>query len=285
MNEKFYHWLRITLIFFVLSRGILLFTGRAKDLATAEWIGLLFVAGWTAYFAGRLLVPVLLRSSWLYRLYRFRSPAIASGQLMRPPHAPGILERLYLHIRPPKWCRKSDDDLMIVYREQDKLLREGTIALGVLVQANDTLFQKGALNAPAVVIYISEVEVDNPIVPLMQAALKLYMLKGTKPEDPDEAKFARIVSYEMGRDFRVTVPDSLSNGLDATYTTIMVHRKHLPYGYLSGIYFPLLIHQESRAAMILPARYWPNEIILDWTPQANATTEAAPLNAQADKPG
>lgn len=285
MKERPYHWLRIALILFILSRGTLIFTGRAKDLATEEWLGLLVIAGGIIFFAGRALLPLLLRSGWLFRLYRFRSPAISSGQMLRPSHAPGILERLYLQIRPPKWCRKSDDDLMIVYREQKKLLREGTIAIGMLVQANSALFQKGVLNAPANVIYISEVEIDNPLATLLQAALKIYSLKETKPEDPDEAKFARMVSYDLGRDFRVSVPDSLSNGLDATYTTIMVHRKHLPYGYLSGCYFPLLIHQESRAAMILPARYWPAEIIADWTPQANATTEAEPLNAQADKPG
>jgi hypothetical protein len=246
-SQKIIFWLRWALFLGVLSNLISnRSNGYTKD-PPSLWPPLLIIGAWALIYFSGPLVSAVKQNGLLYKLYRYRSPARLNSRLAHPPLSPGLLERLYLHIRPPKWCRKLSDPLMIVYRDQDKLTREGTVALGVLV-------------------YMTEWEVDDPVQRLAAVALKIYSLKDSKPDDEEGQKFARMVSYEYGRDFRVSVPPSLSGELDATYTTIMIHRKHLPYGYLSGGYFPLLIHQESRAAMILPARYWPDEIISDWTP-------------------
>ena len=245
-------------------------------LAMCFWVyGVLRLLGvsspglWTAAVVGAVLLllvaPAVWRrvvsSRWPYRLYRLRRDARLAG-VFHLPRRPGLFERLYLRVRPPGWCRT--DDLMVVYRDRRKLLEEGGVVLAVLVQANMYLFERGADDAPADVIYTTDREAEQPVVRMLSVAQKLFSLKGTKPEDPDEARFARMVSYELGRDFRVTVPDGLSGGLDLTYTTIMVHRRHLPEGRLVAPYFPLLIHPESRAAMILPARYWPDEFMDGW---------------------
>jgi hypothetical protein len=266
-SQKYLLWLRWAIVFGVLSNLLSnRSNGYTKDPASL-WPPLLIIGAWTLFYFSGPLISAVTQNGWLYKLYRYRSPARDGGRLSHPPLSPGLLERLYLHISPPKWCRKMDDPLMLVYRDQGKLLREGMIALGVLVQANAALFKKGAANnAPANVLYMAEWEVDDPVQRLAEVAGKIYSLKDSEPDDAEERKLAGMVSYERGRDFRVSVPPSLAEGLDATYTTIMIHRKHLPYGYLSGGYFPLLIHQESRAAMILPARYWPDEMISDWTP-------------------
>lgn len=256
----------------VAARGVSSLINAVTGGPAPNWFPLAILGGWTLYVAGRLVGPKVTQGDWLYKLYRYRSPA-TSKQLVRPHPSPGILERLYLHIRPPKWCRTSDDELMIIYRDQDKLLHEGALAFGVIVQANTMLFRKGIGNAaPASVLYTTELEGADPIGRMLKAAYKISSLKNTKPDDLDELKFARIISYEYGREFRVTLPASLSEGLDMTYTTIMVHRKHLPFGYLTNYYFPLMVHQESRAAMILPSRYWPEEIISDWTPKRDAVS-------------
>jgi hypothetical protein len=266
-SQKFIFWLRWVLVLGVLSNLLSNRTnGYTKDPAPL-WPPLLIIGVWALFYFSGPLISAVKQNGLLYKLYRYRSPARHGGMLSHPPLSPGLLERLYLRIRPPKWCRKLDDPLMIVYRDQGKLVREGIVALGLLVQANSLLFKKGeANNAPANVLYMTEWEVDDPVQRLAEVAQKIYSLKDSEPDDAEEQKFARMVSYGHGRDFRVSVPPSLSGELDATYTTIMIHRKHLPYGYLTGGYFPLLVHQESRAAMILPARYWPDEIISDWTP-------------------
>lgn len=264
MNKAFY-WFRILIFLNWGTRLLAALLSFATGRPAPYWFQAALAGACVVLFAGAKVAPSIQQSGWLYKLYRYRSPA-AQNFLAPPLLSANILERFYLHLRPPKWCRSSQDELMLIYRDQNKLLREGDIALGVIVQANAALFKKGSGNFPANVLYLTETDVENPVYRLWEIAHKIFSLKGTKPEDADERKFARMVSYELGRDFRVTVPDSLAQGLDATYTTIMIHRKHLPYGYLTGGYFPLLIHQESRAAMILPARYWPTEIIADWKP-------------------
>jgi hypothetical protein len=258
------NWLRVTFLLAALSNLFLTIGGRSSDDPIKFWLPLTLAAGWTIFVVGRWLRPFITRSAWMYKLYRLRSPA-GPEHFARPPLPQGIFERFYSHLRPPKWCRKSGDELMIVYRDQKKLLHEGMIALGVIVQANVTLFGKGAGSGHANILYTTDFSIVDPVPRLLLIAQKIYTLKASTPEGPDELKFARMVSYEYGRDFRVTVPDSLTDGMDVTYTTIMIHRKHLPFGYLTGVYFPVLIHSESRAAMILPARYWPHWIIADWT--------------------
>ena len=213
-----------------------------------------------------LLAPAVRRGgahvNWEHRLYRLRRDPRLASVFHLPPSRPGLLERLYLRATPPRWCR--DDDLLTVYRDRGKLLREGSVVLAVLVQANALLFERGGGDAPAGVIYTTDRDTERPVVQMLGVAQRLFSLKNTEPGDADEARFARMVSNEAGRDFRVTVPDGLAGGLDLTYTTIMVHRKHLPGGRLVAPYFPLLIHGESRASMILPARYWPDDFVEGW---------------------
>ena len=245
-------------------------------LAMAVWVyGVLRLVGlsspgfWTAVVLGALSLTVLtpavrrlfVRSRWPYRLYRARRNPRLAGAFHLPARA-GLFERLYQRVRAPRWCRT--DDLSAVFRDQGKLLREGNIVPAVLVQATALLFERGADDAPANVIYTTDSDAEQPVARMLEVARKIFSLKDTKPDDADEARFARMVSYELGRDFRVTVPEKLSGGLDLTYTTIMVHRRHLPEGRLAVPYFPLLIHPESRASMILPARYWPDDFLDEW---------------------
>ena len=47
----------------------------------------------------------------------------------------------------------------------------------------------------------------------------------------------------------------------------MVHRKHLPRGYLRANWFPLVVApKETPASVILPGRYWDAELVRRWKP-------------------
>ena len=258
MNYERLRWVVLSYALFQAAKLVFMGTGIENP---ETWAALLVVGGWSVLLI-RFLYRHLMQSRWIYKLRRAQGQV--TDKIARPFGAPGFLERTYLHIRPPRWCRQSDDELMLIYRDQKKLLFEGEVVLGLLVQANALLFRKGFADAPANVIYTADMSVENPVVKLREIAERLFSLKGTKPDDALERKFAGMISYEYSRDFRVTLPESLAQGLDATYTTIMVHRKHLPEGYITNDFFPLLIHQESRAAMILPARYWSEELLSAW---------------------
>ena len=67
----------------------------------------------------------------LYKLRRTHG-AIAD-KIVRPFGKPGLLERVYVRLRPPKWCRRSKDDLMLIYRDQKKLMNEGEVVVAMLV--------------------------------------------------------------------------------------------------------------------------------------------------------
>ena len=94
---------------------------------------------------------------------------------------------------------------LLVYRDQKKLMEEGEVVVAILVEANGALFKKGFGDGPANVIYAGERSVENLLPKLSELATRIFSLKGTKPEDPDEKKFAGMVSYEYGRDFPVPV--------------------------------------------------------------------------------
>lgn len=258
MSYEKIRWVFYSYVGFLVTRIIFDLAGFERP----EILALCAVgSGWLVALA-RYAYPRVAQSNRVYKLFRTHGKFI--NKLARPFGQPGPLERWYLHLRPPGWCRAQKDELLLIYREQKKLLLEGQVALAMLVQANEHLFHKGTLDAPANIIYTTETSYENPLSKLLEIAQKLFSLKGTKPEDAAELKFAQMISYEYSRDFRVTVPDSLAQGMDVTYTTIMIHRKHLPEGYLSNVFFPLLIHPESRASMILPARYWSEEMLEAW---------------------
>ena len=250
------------LIFSIIALNALRSLAEKSDSSVPNFLGLAVLFGVLVFAFHLPIIGFLRHNPLLYKLRRTHGSII--DKIARPFGRPGPLERLYLRIRPPKWCRTSKDDLLLIYRDQKKLMDEGEVVVAMVVQANAALFKKGFQDAPANVIYTGDPAGENPLQKLGDIANRIFGLKGTKPEDPDEQKFAGMVSYEYGRDFRVTVPHKLADGLDLTYTTIMVHRKHLPQGYLANGFFPLLVHQESRAAMILPARYWSKELLEDW---------------------
>lgn len=168
-----------------------------------------------------------------------------------------------LQAAPPAWCRT--DALMMIYRQRPRLLREGRIVWGHLVQANNLLFNPGPQDCPASIIYGLSPDWDSDLDGLETIAHKIFALKGTMPDDPALQEFARGITDEMRRDFRVQVPaqllDDAQQGRDLCLTTIMVMRQNLPFGFLTSSAFPLLVLPEhTDATLILPARFWPQTL-------------------------
>ena len=78
-------------------------------------------------------------------------------------------------------------------------------------------------------------------------------------------RFARAITDELARTMRLPLPRSLCQGKESYLTTCLIQPSHLPRGYLATGFFPLVICPEkTEAVMILPARYWPQELRKSW---------------------
>ena len=196
-------------------------------------------------------------------------PTSAIGRMRRrfgePPRSFGFLERWHFHIRAPLWCRLSRDELMRIYRDQRLLREKGFIVWGAVVQANHFLFEEGRYDSPATVIYSPDLDWSDWLWPLVDLARELYGFKGWASPDPAEtANTGRCWPMKGTGPWASACRNPWRREFNVRSTTVMVHRKHLPAGYLAQSYFPLLMHPQTRTTMLLPCRYWSDELLDDW---------------------
>lgn len=168
----------------------------------------------------------------------------------------------YTKLEKPNWMLQSKDDRFeSTYRDQKVLIREGRIAVACIVQANSLLFEQGKDNCPAVMLFSEDTFFEEQPEKLKSIASKLFRIKGVSCEDEEIQMFADILADEKVTLFNYEIPDKLTYGKKVFFTTFMVHREHLPNGYIDFDYFPALICPEkTEASIILPAKYWASEI-------------------------
>lgn len=163
----------------------------------------------------------------------------------------------------PSWMTDKDEPLLKLYGNLDRLLEEGCVELGCIVQANTMLFKYSFLkpvlhmDCPATIIYTSDqYYCDNPDE-LEELADNIFNFRECDYITKEEQELADILNDEKQRAFNVQVPYSLTGGREVKLTTIMVHRKHLEEKKLCQRIYPVLtIDSEECEAMILPKRYY-----------------------------
>lgn len=168
----------------------------------------------------------------------------------------------YISVATPAWAR--NDTLKIFFKNQNRLMSQGELVWGNIIQANNCLFMPGDCSYPADVIYpINQTSDFEPEV-LSEIASKIFRLKSTEPTDPLLLKVANHMTDECDRAFGLFVPSNFCLNIPCELSTIFVNRQHLPNGYLSRGLFPLIISSEQpKIAMILPSRFWPSAMV-DW---------------------
>jgi hypothetical protein len=98
----------------------------------------------------------------------------------------------------PPWL-PATDRLAGTYRELDRLLLEGDVVWGALVQANNLLFRPGPNDHPALALYAADRSFDDRPETLQAIARRPFRLKNTTPEDAAERRLADMVTNEMER--------------------------------------------------------------------------------------
>ncbi|HOQ01597.1 MAG TPA: hypothetical protein PK604_12425 [Acetivibrio clariflavus] len=178
-----------------------------------------------------------------------------------------FFERAYFNkLKKPSWARKRDNRIFdIVYRDQNLLYSEGKIVLACIFKANSLLFKNGKTDYPAAVIFSEDPYFEENFYELDLIVESLIDISDGYSADSEFRNLARILNDERSAHFNILLPPTISNGRKVYFTTIMVHRKHLPSKCLKSDRFLLLVcPSKTKASIILPYRYWDIKLIKMW---------------------
>ena len=170
----------------------------------------------------------------------------------------------YLNIRKPFWCN-TEDDLWHLFKNKWKVIKNGNIVWGHIVQANVLLFKPGTNDCPASVLFSPDPKEVINLSALNYASGCMFNLKNTTPGDEELLQIANTLTDEMSRTFGVKVPQKFCQGFNFYEASTFISRKHLPNGVLSGSVFPLLVSSRSPYYCFpLPSKYWSKNIVDYW---------------------
>lgn len=162
----------------------------------------------------------------------------------------------------PHWL-KHDDGLNEILQYQKRLLIEGAVVWGVVVQANELLFAPGPDDYPALLVYSPDRYFDEHPTELRALGAKISDPNGGAHKDGEMAAINQFVSDETASTLSAPV-QRLFSTRDIRTAAFIVFRKHLPDRMLAGSLLPILIHPDTSAVMIVPSAFWPATLISHW---------------------
>ena len=170
----------------------------------------------------------------------------------------------YLPVQKPLWCN-GQEPLKYFFAGQKKLLEEGRVVWGHLIQANGLLFKPGPHNCPGEVVYCVDTRQHLGPEDLAPIASSLYALKGVRCPSSDLQVISDYLANERQRVFGLEVPAAISPSAPCAISTVFFDRQHLPGRMLRSTYFPILISpSRPRIAMVVPSRFWPEAMRVIW---------------------
>ena len=181
-----------------------------------------------------------------------------------------LFQRINNHLHAPAWLgHGSDDPLTLIYHHQVDVFERGRLVWGNLVQAHSLLFSPGGGNHPMVVVYQLDPPVLHTFARGLRVAETLFELRRHQVDHPAGARLADMLNDEHRHYFQVPVPASVLPDPDAgcqfACSTFVMHREHLPIGYLVVNWFPLLIQTHRPfAGVVVPHWYWPKAMVERW---------------------
>ncbi len=139
-----------------------------------------------------------------------------------------------------------------------KLIDEGTVYWGAIVQANPDLFEVGTVDLPANLVFSRSAYFDSHPEHLFRIARSLFKLKDTYPEEPVLRKAAAIVTDEHNCVSDWRLPYVLTNGHQVYLTSILLYRSWLPGRVLDFPVVPIVALARAVAGcMLAPKDCWP----------------------------
>lgn len=199
-----------------------------------------------------------------YKAYLKESLEKTRKALSPAPRSFSIMNRIYNRIRQPSWMEKNDP-MQCIYRDQNLLLTQGRIVWGQIIQANTLLFEDRSEDCPAAILFTMDPSVDDDPEKLKDIAKILYSHKNGNCDNEELNRVVQVITDEQTIWMNYHISAAATGSIGVLYSTIMVHRKHLPLNYLNSGWFPLLIHPtKTKGAMILPSKYWDAKMVEIW---------------------
>ena len=147
-----------------------------------------------------------------------------------------------------------------------RLLREGEVVWGALVQANMMMFDPDLdFSCPGEVVFCPDAR--RPVHPdeLIAVARRVGELKHTAPRDAELRKFADYLTDEHVRAFGWPIPRKLTGGLPCVDSTVLFPRDHLPGRAIYTPVMPLVVlPTEPHYACVLHGGFWPRAYREAW---------------------
>lgn len=140
---------------------------------------------------------------------------------------------------------------------QRRFYKEGKLAVGSIIQANDQLYRRGMLDAPGAMVYSTdEYFYDHPD-DLEEYTDLLWEIRDESNLIPSMQYLVDALESEIERFYNVKLPEEITEGRDVRATTVFIRRKHLASKKLDLPYYPVLALPENEPDLfILPYWYW-----------------------------
>lgn len=170
--------------------------------------------------------------------------------------------RSYLQVNLPQWM--IGDELYKQILAMPTLYQSGRVVWGCLVHTQEIMHHPGDEHCDGEIVYDPTGRTDP--LKLFDLAQRLYRLKDTKAQSPDQFRYIQHLNTEISRISDYPYPESLSD-LPLRISSIWFCRNHLPNGMLCMPYFPILISDNEKyrgQCMVLPAWFWPKELRNEW---------------------
>ena len=163
----------------------------------------------------------------------------------------------------PAWC-VPPDPMRLFFKEKGRLLVEGEVTTGIVVQANAAAFSRGPYTHPADILYRADASATTDATSLADVRDRLVELRADELTR-ELRSFADALRKESSRAFGASVPAVLSGGEEMALTSTLIYRGMLPGGTLSRTLLPLLVAPTSpRVALVVPKSYWPSDMFEWW---------------------
>ena len=164
-------------------------------------------------------------------------------------------------LKKPTWIEK-EDDLYVVFKEEELLKNEGHIYYGALVMANTLLYEEGKDVNPGFILYSTDPHYSANPYDLIDLSWQLNNYVGTDVV-PDELKeILYLMETETERVSKIKLPCSITGNKDVYFTDLLFQRDHLPGGVLRGKLFPVLANPDIfRSVTVLPKYYWSDNMV------------------------